>query len=248
MVKKEKALNENQQALCNKIKELRLPAFAAALADLLSTNKGDNDLEQKLSNLVDAELTARSTKKINRLIAKAELRHPTACIDSTMEAEDRKLNVQLIHELASSKWIERKENVIITGATGLGKSYLACALALSAIQQFNTVKYFKTSALMRIITDAKKNGEFSKLLDKLSDYDVIIFDDFCFTDIDVYSGLGLFELLDARDEVKSSIFISQHEVSGWYEKFKDVSIAEACLNRITHNAQRVLMNGRNMRG
>ena len=101
---------------------------------------------------------------------------------------------------------------------------------------------------MRIITDAKKNGEFSKLLDKLSDYDVIIFDDFCFTDIDVYSGLGLFELLDARDEVKSSIFISQHEVSGWYEKFKDVSIAEACLNRIAHNAQRVLMNGRNMRG
>ena len=101
---------------------------------------------------------------------------------------------------------------------------------------------------MRIITDAKKNGEFSKLLDKLSDYDVIIFDDFCFTDIDVYSGLGLFELLDARDEVKSSIFISQHEVSGWYEKFKDASIAEACLNRITHNAQRVLMNGRNMRG
>ena len=78
--------------------------------------------------------------------------------------------------------------------------------------------------------------------------DVIIFDDFCFTDIDVYSGLGLFELLDARDEVKSSIFISQHEVSGWYEKFKDVSIAEACLNRITHNAQRVIMNGRNMRG
>ena len=67
---------------------------------------------------------------------------------------------------------------------------------------------------MRIITDAKKNGEFSKLLNKLSDYDVIIFDDFCFTDIDVYSGLGLFELLDARDEVKSSIFISQHEVSG----------------------------------
>ena len=64
MVKKEKALNENQRALCNKIKELRLPAFAAALADLLSTNKGDNDLEQKLSNLVDAELTARSTKKL----------------------------------------------------------------------------------------------------------------------------------------------------------------------------------------
>lgn len=72
-----------------------------------------------------------------------------------MEAEDRKLNVQLIHELASSKWIERKENVIITGATGSGKSYLACALALSAIQQFKTVKYFKTSGNFTIAQSVK---------------------------------------------------------------------------------------------
>lgn len=243
-----KPLTIEEYELCNKLKSMRFSGMAAELervfanpnADLLSFN-------DKIQRIVDAEWNLRYTKKLNKFIKKATLKYSTADIDETIYDPARQLDTGIIEALARCDWIEQGKNLVITGKTSSGKSYLANALAICALKQFKTVRYFKASGLINELARAEKLGTYTELLNQMSSYDLLVVDDFGLMSLDLDKCRNLFEVFDSRDPYKSILLVSQIPVSAWYDLFVDHTYAEASLARVLSESYRLEMNGKNMR-
>lgn len=204
--------------------------MAEALEELLLNPNADLlPFRQKVQKLVDAEWDLRYNKKLNRFIKKATLKYPGADFDDSIYDPERMLDTYVIEELAKCRWVEQGKNLIITGKTSSGKSYLANALCICALREFKTVKYIKASQLINELAKAEKTDGYQELLNQMASYDLLAVDDFGLMNLDINKCRNLFEVFDSRDPHKSILVISQIPVSAWYDMFQEHTYAEACL-------------------
>ena len=196
---------------------------------------------------MDAEWDLRYNKKLNRFIKRATLKYPYADLDETIYDPERMLDARIIEELSKCNWIEQGRNLMITGQTGSGKSYMANALAMSALRQFKTAKYCRASQLIDELNRAEAMDTYRETLTQLVSYDLLVIDDFGLMQLDLNKCRNLFEVLESRDPGKSTMVVSQFPVKSWYDLFQEHTYADACLNRLLNNSYRLEMNGKNMR-
>lgn len=234
--------------ICNKLKSMRFSGMAEALEEVfLNPNADLLPFHEKVRRIVDAEWDLRYNKKLNRFIKKATLKYPGADFDETIYDPERMLDSHIIEELAKCNWIEQGKNLIVTGKSSSGKSYLANALCICSLRRFKTVKYIKASQLINELSKAEKMDNYQEVLNQMASYDLLAVDDFGLMNLDINKCRNLFEVFDSRDPHKSTLVISQIPVASWYDMFQEHTYAEACLARLLSEAYRLEMNGRNMR-
>jgi len=234
--------------LCNKLKRMRFSGMAEALENVFADPNADLlPFREKVQRIIDAEWDLRYTKKLNRFIKQATLKYPSADLDDTIYDPERKLDFHAIEELSKCDWISQGRNLIITGRSSSGKSYLANALCVCALKQFKTARYIKASELIGDLSKAEKLEISRETLNGFASYDLLAVDDFGLMNLDLDMCRNLFEVFDSRDPHKSVMVVSQFPVASWYDLFQEHTYAEACLSRLLHNAYRLEMNGKNMR-
>jgi len=227
---------------------MRFSGMAEALeAVLMDSNTDLIPFREKIRKFVDAEWELRYNKKLNRFIKKATLKYPGADFDNTIYEPSRMLDSHIIEELAKCDWVDKGRNLIITGKTSSGKSYLANALCICALKSFRTVRYIKASQLINELSNAEKLYNYQGLLNQMASYDLLAVDDFGLMNLDINKCRNLFEVFDSRDPHKSTMVISQIPAASWYDMFQEHTYAEACLTRLLNESYRLEMNGRNMR-
>lgn len=244
----EKQLTIEDYEICNKLKSMRFSGMAEALEEVFRNPNADLlPFREIINKIVDAEWDLRYNKKLNRFLKKATLKYPGADFDDSIYDPSRRLDTRIIEELAKCEWIERGRNLIVTGQTSSGKTYLSNALCICALRRFKTVKYIKASQLINELAKAEKFDNYQELVNEYAAYDLLAVDDFGLMNLDINQCRNLFEVFDSRDPYKSILVISQFPVSSWYDMFQEHTYAEACLARLLNDAYRLEMNGKNMR-
>ena len=241
-------LTAEEMVTIDRLKQMKLSGMAEAYeSQILNPNSNLSDFYERFANIVDFEWELRFNKKFNRFLKKATLRYPQASFDDTIYEPDRMLDVDTIQRLATCKWLDEGRNLLITGATGAGKSYISNALCIAAIRLFKTVKYIRANTMMSEMDQARIKGTYLDYINHMSRLDMLVIDDFGLMDLDIDKCRDFFEVIDSRDNIKSTVVVSQLPVKSWYDLFADNTYADACLDRIVHKAYRLELNGKNMR-
>jgi DNA replication protein DnaC len=230
------------QATIDKLIEMRFTALAEAFRlQLTDTRMKDVPFEDRLGMLVDIEYTSRKNNRLKRLIKGANLEQPNASIMDIDYTSGRRLNRELIQRLASSEYICEYRNLFITGATGSGKSFLACAFGMEACKQYYTTKYIRLPDLLLDLSMAKENGTVRKVLNKYTSPLLLIIDEWLLLKPTPNERRDIFEVLSLRRKKTSTIFCSQYKAEGWYEQLSggEDPLADAILDRIVHDAYRI---------
>lgn len=243
-------LRPEEQAVSTRLREMKMSGMAEAFErQVLDPNADLSSFMERITELVNTEWQIRYDKKLNRLLRQAKLRYPQADLDDSIYEADRKLDHASIEKLATCNWIDEGRNLLITGMTSSGKTYLSNALCVSALRKLKTVRYIKASHLMLELEQARMKDTYMDQLTLLSKVDLLAIDDFGLMELDIDKCRDLFEVIDGRDGRRSTIIISQFPVKSWFDMFKDGTYADACLSRITdrRHSYRIEMNGRSMR-
>ena len=231
----------------DKLQQLRLPGMAKAFAAQLGHPDCDGlSFAERLGLLVDEECTLRDEARLKTRLRTAALRQ-TACVEDLDFRQPRGLDKALVKKLASGAWLREHLNCLITGPTGVGKSYLACALAHQACRDGYSVRYLRMQRLLTDLGIAKGDGRYRKQLAHLARIDLIVLDDFGLAVMTDEQRRDLLELLEDRYERKSTLVTSQFPVDRWHELIADPTLADAILDRLVHNAYRVQLTGESMR-
>jgi DNA replication protein DnaC len=196
--------------------------------------------------LVDAEWTHRENRKLDLRLRQAHFRLP-ACIEDVDYRANRGLSKTTVLDLASSRWVHAHQNVILTGATGVGKSYLACALGQKACRDGHSVIYKRASRLFDELALARADGTIHHLLKRLAKAQVLILDDFGLEPLGAAQRKDLLEVLDDRYHASSTLVTSQLEPKDWHPLIGDPTLADAICDRLVHNAHRLKLGGESLR-
>ena len=203
--------------------------------------------EEKLSLMVDRLWTWRQNLALERRLRYAKLRG-NACVEDIDYRASRGLDRTLMRSLANdSGWVQRHENLFILGPTGVGKSFLACALAQKACRDGHLVLYTRAAALFRDLKLARADGSLRNLLARLSRVEVLIVDDWAMAPMQETERRDFWEICDERYQTRSTILTSQLPVARWHELIGDATIADGILDRLVHNAHRIELRGESMR-
>jgi DNA replication protein DnaC len=230
-----------------KLEELHFSGMARALREQLAVPEIETlSFEERLGLLVDREATERDDRRLKARLHKARLRQ-TACLEDLDYRTGRGLDKRLMLHLASCNWVRRHQNVVVTGATGVGKSFVACALAHKAALEGYGVLYHRLPRLVEDIQLSRGDGRYIKLLKSLSRIDVLVLDDWGLARLTSPQQRDLLELLDDRHLRKSTIVTSQLPLDHWHEAMADPTIADAILDRLVHNAHHITLRGESMR-
>lgn len=241
-------LTKAQNLLMDRLYKLRMSGMAEALErQLLDPNTGLESFEDRFTDIVNFEWSQRENKKFNRLLKQATLKYPSADLDGSIYEPERQLNTHVIELLAKCDWIDEPNNLLMTGGAGAGKTYIACALCVTAMHQMKTVKYIRANYLLQEAEHARVEKTYYEYSNKMAEYDLLVIDDFGLMDLDINKCRDLFEIIESRDCRKSTIIISQIPVAGWYQLFGDNTYADACLSRMTAKAYRLDFPGRDRR-
>jgi DNA replication protein DnaC len=233
--------------ILDQINTLKLTGMHKALNEQLSMDEIESmDFMTRLGLMVDREITVRANRRLQTRLKKAKLRQQ-GCFEDIDFRTPRGLDKQMILSLASCDWIKKAYNILITGATGTGKSYLACALAHKACLEGHTVRYMRLPRLMENIGIARADGSYSKLMLDLARTDLIILDDWGLVVMTTQQRHDLLEILEDRNSLKSTIVTSQLPVESWHEYIGDPTLADAILDRLVHNAYKINLKGESMR-
>ncbi len=233
--------------IIDQLSSLRLTGMHKALSEQLNMPDIESmDFMQRLGLLVDREMTERSSRVLRTRLKKAKLRQ-NACIEDIDFRTPRGMDRQLILSLASCDWIRKSHNVLITGATGTGKSYLACALAHKACLEGYTARHLRLPRLMEQLAIARADGSYGKLMLELARCDLIILDDWGIASMAKSQRHDLLEILEDRHSLKSTIVTSQLPIEAWHEYLGDPTLADAILDRLVHNAYKISLKGDSMR-
>ena len=227
-----------------KLHALRLSAMAAAWAAQREDAKmSELDFDARFGMLVDAEHLARDNKRLTRALREAKLRIAGACIEDVDHGPKRELDRALVRQLGTCAWVGSHANVIITGATGTGKSYLACALAQQACRNGYRAAYRRTPRLLEELALAHADGTYTRVLGRLAKVDVLVLDDWGLAPLREQERRDMLEIFEDRHGTRSSIVTSQLPVETWHDYVADPTIADALLDRIVHNAHRIKLKG-----
>jgi len=235
-----------QQTL-NKLHDMKLIAMADAFSEQLGQpDLGDLSFEDRFAMLVDRQWSFKEDRRMSRLLRAAKLRD-SACIENIDFKTPRALDKSLLVRLTASDWIKKAQNVIVLGPTGVGKSYLACAIANSACRNGFPAMYKRAPRLYMEVAIARADGSYPKLMSKLSKIKVLIIDDFCIVPMSDPERRDLLEVLEDRQSISSTIIATQVPVENWIEHIGDPTLADAILDRLVHNAHRINLKGESMR-
>jgi len=231
--------------IINTLKELKLHGMVDCMAtqDIL---KQELSFEEKLEYLLHYEVTLRKNKKINRLLGNSGLRHSVRMEDLKSD-ESRGLSRTQLLSLMRLSFIGEHRNLIITGATGCGKTHLACAIGNKACIEGYSVKFVKLPVFLEEIKISHQTNSFIKLLNKLISYDLLILDDLGLTQIDDGQLHDLFNIIDERYKLKSIIITSQLPPQTWHSYFNHPTMADAILDRLLSQAERIELLGESLR-
>lgn len=237
----------SQTVTLQKLEEMRLKGFARVYRDILDTGKGKGfTSEEIIDHLVQAEWDDRYNRRLQRLINQAKFRYQ-ANLEQMDYTPKRELDKGQILRLSSCDWINKKQNIIITGYTGVGKSYLASALGHQACQLGFRVYYRNCSKLFDELKIAKADGSYIKEINKIEKYDLLILDDFGLKPLENNQRLMLLEILEDRHGKRSTIITSQLPVKNWYDVIGEPTIADAILDRLVHSSHRIEPKGPSLR-
>jgi DNA replication protein DnaC len=230
-----------------KLEQLRFHGMAGALREQRQTPEINQlSFEERLGLLVDRELTDREDRRLKSRLRRAKLRQQAAMEDLDYAAP-RGLDKALLQHLATCEWVRRHHNVIVTGATGVGKSFIACALAHKACLLGFGAYYHRLPRLLEELDLARGDGRYLKLLRQLSKVDVLVLDDWGLIRLTGAQQRDLLELLDDRHQERSTIATSQLPLGNWHETMANPTLADAILDRLIHNAHRIELKGESMR-
>ena len=202
--------------------------------------------DERLALMIDREHSERKNLQFRNRIKRAKPKEQ-ALIEDLDYSKSRGLQKQQILSLASCEWVRGKQNVIISGPTGVGKTYLACALLHSACREGFTAKYVRIPRLLRDITVAKIDGSHGKMMKEIAKTDVVLFDDIGLSKLSGDEAREFLEVVEDRHALKSSIFTSQLDPDKWYELIPDPTVADALLDRIIHRSHRIRLTGPSLR-
>lgn len=230
-----------------KLQTLRLSGMRKALSEQQQMPQIDSlGFEERLGLLIDREVTERENRRLETQLKKAKLRH-SCCLEDLEIKASRGLDKTLILTLAACTWIARGINVLICGPTGVGKSYLACALGHKACLEGYSVLYLRLPRLFEELRLAKADGRYGKLMLGYAKTDLLILDDWGLTPMTDPQRRDLLELLEDRYGKRSTIVTSQLPVPAWHEAIGDPTLADAILDRLVHNAYKIGLKGDSMR-
>ncbi len=249
-MKENMPLTPEEICICERLRTLKMSGMADAFETQLNDPNADLiPFTERLEMIVNHEWEIRYNKKFNRLLKKSRLRYPDADLDETIYDPARKLDTVTIERLATCHWIDEGKNLLITGMTGSGKTYLSNALCISAMRQMKTACYIRANTLMLELEQARLTAKYLDYVTSIAKLDLLVIDDFGLMELDLDKCRDFFEIIDARDGRKSTIIASQFPIMSWFDMFHDHTYADACLARITdkRHSCRLEMNGISMR-
>jgi DNA replication protein DnaC len=226
------------------LQALKLDTMAAAW----SAQQQQADLtalafDERFGLLVEAEWAARENKRLRRALQEAKLKLSQACIEGVDYPARRELDKAVIRQLATCRWVAEHHNVILVGATGVGKSFLGCALAHQACRKGYRAGYRRASRLFHELTLARADGTYVRLLAKLARLDVLLIDDWGLAPVQDAERRDLLEILEDRYGTRSTIITSQLPPAQWHDYLADGTLADAICDRLLHNAHRIVLKG-----
>ena len=230
-----------------KLYTLRLSGMARAFEQQLTMPDIETlSTEERLGLMADCELTERHQRRLKTRLRRAKLRHDAA-IEDIDYRHPRGLDKSLMTTLATSTWVHQHHNVLICGPTGIGKSWLACALAHKACRDGLSALYVRVPRFFRDLSLAKGDGRYPKLISALAKTELLVFDDFGSSTLGDEHRRDLLEILEDRYGVRSTLVTSQFPVKNWHELIGDPTLADAILDRLVHNAYKIHLKGESMR-
>lgn len=232
------------QTTITKLIEMRLTAMADSYLNQLQDSTFDTlSFEERLGLIVDIEWARRKNNQLTKLIRKADFQQNDACIESIEYHSDRKLDKAQIARLATCSYIYEKHNIIVLGASGAGKTYLACAFGIAACRNFFSVRYIRLPDLLNELAIARGEGTYKKIINQYKKVSLLILDEWLLTPLTDSEARDLLEIIEVRHKNASTIFSSQFSPAGWHGKIGESTLADAILDRIVHDSYNILIDG-----
>lgn len=237
-----------QQQCLKELRLLKLSGMAHALEQQWTQPQTYDDLSfsERIGLLVDQEITSRANKRLQRLLKAAHFKEP-ARIEEIDYTHPRGLKKSQLAGLLSGQWITKKQNLVITGPTGCGKTYLACAIGHHACHNDISVRYYRATRLFEMLTISHGDGSYLKLINQMAKTDLLIIDDWGLEKLTQSQRNDLLEIMEDRHGNKSTIVTSQLPTTKWHTYIGDATLADAILDRLLHNAHKINLKGESMR-
>ncbi len=236
----------NEQTV-GKMERMKMFGMVQVFKELMDKPQhSDLTHEEFVGLLVDAELTSRENRRLQRLLGNARLKHQ-ACMEDIDYRHPRGLHKQAVLELTNSKWIQNHQNVLISGSTGVGKTFIICAIGNAVCRAGYSVFYIRAPKLFTMMFTARADGSYLKALSKLAKFNLLVIDDMALSPMNEAERKDLLEVVEERHMTSSTIVASQVPIKDWYQIIGDPTIADAICDRLLHNAYKIELNGESMR-
>lgn len=229
------------------LQQLKLPAFIEVFEEITQNHSHQLSLEEALAMMTERELIFRDNKRLVRLLKAAKLRYPSASVSSIDYKQQREFNRDQVREFTHCEWMNKAKNIIFTGPTGSGKSYLACALGHQACLKGYKTRYFRVTRLIEQLRLSHADGSYTRMLEQISKIQLVILDDWGIDQLDRQARRDLLEVLEDRYGQSSTIITSQLPGDAWHNFIGDDTIADAVCDRVISNSYRIEIKGESMR-
>jgi DNA replication protein DnaC len=232
----------------DQLRGLRLDGMVRAIEEqATSTAASALGFDERLTMLVQREVAWRDDRRVQRLLKAAKLKVSSACVENINWRASRSLDRSLVAALAGGDWLRQGQNLLITGATGCGKTWLACALAHQAARSGFSVLYTRAARLFDELQVAHGDGSFARRLTQLAKLDLLVIDDFAISPMGAAERNDLLEVLDDRIANRSTLITSQLPIKAWHTYLDDPTLADAILDRLVHSSHKIALKGVSLR-